>query len=325
MAKPPLSTRIRAMKASAFQRTAMALGTIVLLVTLYVYEDRFIPKQSENALLLGYGAPADPVIFEPVTPISLSGLSKEKILELRVAAVNKYSQLIKGKYVPSDWVFGRIQDGAGWFGIQQFFLTGKGEGSTTGPSYLSSTVLSPFQLVIPTFWGLSIWADTNLKWKPEVVANPSVIQAIPYQPTAGAVVWNASAARAEVTWLVQKFLEESEYYLQTPLHIGNIDFGVSLVNAMDMNFKYVTLDLQNSSGVAAPRQGDPASPISEYFGYSKGTCGNKEGCNHFWNLTPPLDTITVHHLPAVATFKLWYQKPAATSDQGDFTFVVNLE
>jgi hypothetical protein len=243
---------------------------------------------------------------------------------MRKSAVEQHAELVQGEYLPSDAVFGRLRDRAEWFSELGFFVKGQGEQSTAGTSYLSTGLLAPFQLVIPTFWGGSIWGDGKLKWKPEVLANPESHHHLPLHPKPLPLSWNRSSSSAFVYWQVGRFLEEVNPFLHTPVTLNDLDFGVSLYNARDFNLRYVSLDLARSNGIEAPKFKGEAILIKEHFSFSDKVCGNAKGCNHIRNIEPQLDTITIRELPAVATFVFWKKVPSG-ADSPDFTYTITLE
>lgn len=306
------------------QRALCAAATLLLLLVVFFYDDRFTPEPNRNTLAMSGGMNSGVTVIESAAPISFGGIGREEVLAKRIVAVNRHSELLGGEYRPSDAVFGRLKDRSEWFSESGFFIKGRGEQSTVGVSYLSTGVLSPYQLVIPTFWGASIWGDGKLKWKPEVLSQPESFPDLPLHPKSLSLNWDRSSSNAYIYWQIGKFLEEVAPYLQKPLSLEDLDFGVSLYNARDFNLRFVSLDLARSSGIDAPKFSGQAVRISEHFSFSDTVCGVAKGCNHIRNVVPELDTILVRQLPAVATFLLWKKAPQP-SQQPDFTYTITLE
>jgi len=279
-----------------------------------------------NQLLVGPEAPEGLMTIPTHEAVEFSGVAQDEILGLRSVEVERYQVLMATNYEPFQPIFRRLQDKGAWFSEFGFFYLGQTEGSTKGASALSSSILTPFQLLVPMFWGVSIWTEGNLKWnrkdfKPDVILSKNV----PMRPAAGVVLWNAREARGEITYALSDFVTAVGPYLTTPLRFEDVNFGISAYNARDLNLSYVYLNPADSVGVVGVKQRPIALQITNYFDYITDLCGSVAGCNHERNAPAPLDTIKVVSLPASASFKLWREMPSSVDAPPDFTYTIRIE
>lgn len=87
------------------------------------------------------------VSIELSSPVELDGMTRREVLALRSDHVARYPQLVDGEYAPWHGVFGAIQDGRPWWGLDGQLCHGPGEHAPDGPSEEARFIVNPFLLV----------------------------------------------------------------------------------------------------------------------------------------------------------------------------------
>ena len=122
------------------------------------------PPANRNRLLIGREARIDgeyPIHLN--SPADFDGLAFDEVCRLRREAVAEHASLVADGYRPSYGVFGQVQDGRPWWGIEGQYFHGPGERSIDGASEESRFVLNPFLLAAVDFTGLTPWSP-NFNW-----------------------------------------------------------------------------------------------------------------------------------------------------------------
>ena len=243
-------------------------------------------------------------------PIELDNKTKAEVYALRRSSVARYRELIAGEYSPSEAVFGQIEDGKPWWGIEGHYCGGSRRRSTDGVSEETRFILNPFILL-----GL----DEIQAWNVEGSCTPVYPKPVSLQ-------WFARDRRAKVTYAVSDFFRQrrsdgfpSSAADNAPLYLKNI-------NARDFGYEFVYLDPYNTFNISrngnARMFADSVQLLS--FLHCGGSCRQPGGCNNGSPGEPDLQ-FTVNKLPATLCCKLWKNKPSAPQAEADFTFIIDLK
>jgi hypothetical protein len=237
-------------------------------------------------------------------PEEYDGWTREQVYALRRERVKLNASLVRD-YAPADAVFGLIEDGRPWWGLDGQFCLGRGEVSIEGPSEESRFVGNPFLLL-----GVE-------EGKGFHTTNPRCRPVFP-QPTS--LRWDAHAAVATVTYDYSSFLKgKAEVGLMK--HLDCVD--LESYNARDMGFAFARLDVPASANIA-PCAGSGGVVALRRFIHKGGSCGYPGGCNNASPDSPGL-RFAVKAVPATAICRLWQARPISPEVAADFTFTVDLE
>lgn len=246
------------------------------------------------------GAGATATIKIPIRDlVDFNFKSKQEIYDLRTKYV---SQVFTGNYKPSESVFGQIQSGRPWWGMQGQCTYGKGEKSILGLSEESRFVANPFLFV-----GLE---DGCVSEVSGATQQPAI-----YYPKPAALFWNVAGRFAGVQY------DLSSYWAHAASAKGADYHKINLIafNARDLGWNYLYVSPEQSKNVTAPPQ---LVKIIQFI-HTGGSCGYPGGCN---NMSPDQHElqITVSTLPARAYIKLWREAPANVSDPPDLVFLISM-
>jgi hypothetical protein len=229
--------------------------------------------------------------------------SKKEILQARTLEVLRYPELIKGTYSPSEDIFGQIQDGKPWWGIEGLYLHGGTERSIEGLSKESRFLTNPYLLV-----GLAEthgWQETGSTQTP---LYPSPLE-IRY-----------SDAEVMIKYDV-------ENHFAYKLRVNAIDANDRILNliaynARDFGFHFLYLDPGQSKNVGTVEPRERAVNIVQYI-HCGGSCGYPGGCNNMSPLQSELN-IRVGPVPARAYIKLWKKDPGDINSPADLPVILEL-
>jgi len=281
---------------------------------------------SGNRLLLGSEAPE--AIDIPAISIGSSQvlLGKAELFSVRHKAIDEAKSLLVDEYTPSTEVFGRIDENQPWLTNRGLYVEyNEEQNENKGTPVEARAIINPFILVVPEFWGLSVWAERNLAWDMKKVQDISPSdQDFPYCPSPQRVSWEPKKRRASVFYNVSKYINAVNKYTIKPLLASQIDFGINAYNARDFNFKFIKLALDKSVNISNPKDSKIPIQIVDYVGSVQGLCSAQVFCNHRSDPMPEFDTIKVTALPARAVFQLWEELPTAEArlPTMEFTIVV---
>lgn len=303
-----------------------AAAAVLLALSLYLgvfwHSSERVPG-NRNALLLGSRADLDEVKVPVIRPREMNSMSLEEILQFRTSLVEARRELLARPYRPWEQVFRRLQPGLPWMSLAGVFVHGPSTLSTTGVSSESRAIFNPYLLLMPEVWGLSIWGDRHLEWKPEAITAQRLTDpSFPFYPRPSGLVFHPKARTAEVSYNVSQFLLETAELIKTPIPPSDIEFGVSAYNARDFNLRYVQLLLDKSSEIENRQQPKEPQFIIDYLLASSTYCGNPEGCNHRNPYVAAFTKVRIKSLPAVAVFGLWRYKPTNPDFKPELTFTM---
>jgi hypothetical protein len=241
----------------------------------------------------------------PLSPMmELNNRKKQDIYDIRRMYAEKYPQFMGANYMPSDAVFGKIEDDRPWWGILGRSYYGPGENSIQGTAEASRFIANPLLLV-----GL----DSGHAF---VVQKPG-LKPRPVYPAPLHLYWQADGRLAMAEYDITSFKKDSA-------DIGDgvcVSGHMTLVayNARDLGYNFLYVDATKSKFFAAkPR----LVQIAQFF-HKGDSCGYAGGCNNMSPVQPELN-IVVTGLPAVAYIKLWKTQPAAPTAPADMVFVLKM-
>lgn len=268
------------------------------------------PSPETNALLLGSGYKGPAVVFIPVHPLAdLDFKSKSEIEDSRRFAVREHSFLLANEYKPDQRVFGSLQDGKPWWGVDGVMKEGPGPSSMKGYSKESQSINNPFLLVTVGEKGAYVVNFPTRLTPLECFPNPVSIS---YEPS-------KKIAKARVA--ISNYLEyQNEINAQgLPAHL----FELIAYNARDFGFNFIFIDPDTSFNIDTQNLSPSPCRIKQYI-HTGGSCGASEGCN---NMSPDQPELTVNVLstPATVNIKLWKQEPKSLSDPADLIYTLELE
>jgi len=308
-------------------RRIVPLALIAIGLVLVVYAGSRLLDTHRNALAVGPRAPIEELAIALAAPQELDGLPREKVLDLRRAAVARYPDLLAGDYVPAPAVFGQIEDGRPWWGMPGQFYYGAGERSIAGPAEESRFILNPYLLVAAEFSGLSMWSSGRvaLAWDRARITAEQVAQpGFPLTCSPRSLHWWPAAAYAMVTYDVSACVAAINAWALVPFETTDAQFDLIAYNARDLGFDYLYVSFADSTGIG---QADPPSaPIAiRHYLHRGDSCGYPGGCNNMSPHTPEIEGLAVRRLPARATIRLWRAQPAGAAQAPDMTFLIDLQ
>jgi hypothetical protein len=275
--------------------------TLVAALVLAVIARRDRPAPfAKNELALGdHAADEGPKHVDIGDLVDLNFKSKAEILAMRSREVAIHRDLLARDYVPNPEVFGRIEDGRPWWGIQGYRQGRQGMDSLLGKAFHSQSIVNPFLLVV---------ADVRPSAR---VSYVGFADSALYAHAKNLQFW-PRARRAAVVYDATGFLRG----LGLPA-TDSLEARLIALNARDLGFDFV----QVSQGTA-PR-GDPPFAIPQYL-HSGSSCQYPGGCNNQSPLCPGLDSFHLRALPERLTVRLWREMPGA-GIPADLEYTIDFE
>jgi hypothetical protein len=257
---------------------------------------------TESMLAIGEAAKVESMDVALQPPVELDFKSKAEVLQLRQEAVERHPELLAREYVPSRAVFGFVEDGVPWWGIEGHFYYDSGERSIEGASEESRFIVNPFLLAAAEFNVLFAGRMT----KEELSTFP--LYCVPRN-----LHWRPREAYAEVSYDASCVAMRSDY-----------PFTLIAYNARDLGLNYIFVSYPDSVNIT--KQDQPQEPYANpQFIHKGGSCGYPGGCNNMSPSTPEISQLRVTALPAIVTIWFWNQKPASTEQDPDMTFVIRFQ
>jgi len=276
-----------------------------------------------SPLLLGEEASAaGPFAVAIVPPTELDGMSRAEVIALRRDAAARDAKFFAPHYAPSDEVYGRISDGASWWGMEGQYIHGAGERSPDGPSEEARFLLNPLLLVGGGFTGLSIW-NRRFRWRPGVDGASFAAAGIELQPSAQDLTLWSEERRAEVTYDVSAWIRAAAPLVDGPVRVERSQFELFPINAHALGFQYAAIDRQRTSNLEPAQTSEDPIQLRHHIHLGR-SCRYFGGCNNASPRTPALDSIRLVELPATIAVRLWLAKPETIADDPDFLFTILL-
>ena len=266
-----------------------------------------------------------PVIHLPVAPArELDGLTRAQVLDLRRQAVRSQPSLAGADYTPSGQVFGRVQDGLPWWGVEGMFYHGPGQRSIEGVSEETRMILNPYLLIYADFFGLSIWRDRQLWDVGKVARSGKTVADLPLYPPVGTLVWDSVKAEMTATYDITAYLEDLNRYTRRTLGVSDTDLMLCGINAADLGLEFAFIDLRASSHMDQQQRHDQVVVLRDFI-HKGGSCQYRGGCNNGSPYQPELDHLRILSLPATLRVKLWDARPRDSAAPADATFVMQFQ
>lgn len=250
-----------------------------------------------------------------VPPADFNFKPRAHIFAMRKREVMKHPELLKGKYVPDEDVFGQMEDNRPWWGTVGQSYYGAGPKSIVGPALVSCAILNPYLLVeldmTPTLPKDKVSeADLARKSYPML-----------YQPTG--LRWWPKEAKGEVTFPISACDSQLNHMLGYSGGTTNhMPAGLSLLNARDLglNYVYIPPSWCYNMRIGSPMSGTMAIP---YFIHCGGSCGYPGGCNNISPRMAEVENMEIIKLPARVILMFWKNAPTTGREPADMTFTVN--
>lgn len=257
-------------------------------------------------------------------PAEFDFKARQDILDMRKEAVARHPELIMGQYEPSVSVFGKISDGASWWGIAGEYFHDTGKRSIEGASEESRFILNPFLLVAADFLGLSIWTQGDLKWDKKRITEEDLRQPdFPFYCEPKSLKWRPAERVAEVVYDVTGYMAAVNQWTLEPLTMDSAYFSLIAYNARDLGFDHIHLSLSDSVNISKPNPAPNPCAIAQYV-HRGGSSGYPGGSNNMSPFVPQISDFKIDELPAKAVVHLWRGNPNLADATPDMTVVIFL-
>ncbi len=246
----------------------------------------------------------------PLAPmVELDRLSRAQVLALRARAVARRPDLLATPYQPTDEVFGQVQDGKPWWGIEGIYLRGRGPRSSDGPSEESRFIVNPFLLVgvIETV----SYGGGAMAGAPPGTERPPRCEGLTYRLGGQPVVSARYEIRAFLAFASERVAEE--YQRQVTL---------VTYNARDLGFTHALVDAGASRGIRVLGPVGGPFPLRQFL-HTGPSCGQPGGCNNMSPHAPELE-VELAELPARVVMRLWRERPGNAASPADVTVELEL-
>jgi len=283
-----------------------------------------IPLHNHNRLLLGQdsGVAAEyPIRLNE--PMEFDGLTRDAVCRLRRNAVAQHPSLVAAGYRPSHAVFGQVEDGRPWWGIEGQYFHGSGQRSIEGLSEESRFVLNPFLLVAVDFTGLTPWSP-DFEWNHDRIEPEDLRrEGFPFYCRPASLVWWPAESRAEVTYDLSAHLERLAPLTKRRMTVRDAWFCLMPGNARDLNLSYLHVSPEAMVNVFRPDL--PTQPVQiQHFIHRGGSCRYPGGCNNGSPYQEELDGYQLNALPARLDVLLWREPPDDVGQPADMRFMIRI-
>lgn len=272
-----------------------------------------------NELALGDRARATTPVEIPLTGFTgLNYLSKYQILATRAHHVNKNTELLLKPSVPTDDVFGQIEDSKPWWGTNGAFVFGSGSRAIEGPAEESRFLLNPFLLVGLSPFSAEIW-DTQRITDADL-ARPD----FPYCWLPKVLRWHPKEKVVQVLYDVSAFNQALEYWQpKIKDREPTTEFGLVAYNARDFGYNFIYVPTNECENII--NDNDPKRPVRVVqFIHLGDSAGYPGGCNNMSPAQKEIDHLKFKQLPASLKVNLYKQDPGSASRQADLTVLIEL-
>jgi hypothetical protein len=301
----------------------VVLIVIIAVLLAAVFWLRRPPPPNYNALALGKDATRDLAEIVLVAPAELDKRSRSDVLKLRRQYIEKYKYLLMSSYEPDGGVFGQIEDGLPWWGMEGQFYWGSGRRSIEGPAEEARFLLNPYLLVAADFQGLFLNGTPG--WNQSIVTEADLDGSdFPFTCMPRALKWFPRRARGEATYNVSQCMERMSRWATQPLTLKHMTFDLIAYNARDLNMNYMVVSFKDSANIEQWQQSEAVFPISHFI-HRGGSCGYPGDCNNMSPATPEISAYWVTALPARMHIKLWRNEPKSRDQTADMVFTILFE
>ena len=262
-------------------------------------------SHQQRFLLKEYSGRLD-IELNPMTELDFK--TQEDICQIRKKYVFQYPQLVKEDYLPSQNVFGQIEDNKPWWGIEGHFYYGSGKKSIEGPSEESRFIVNPYLLVgmvEPYAYNMIGMVDKPISFPPKPLK----------------LIWSGVDSTVKVTYDVSTYFHNLEKYRYFRAKERNL--YLVAYNARDFGLNYLYVVPDKSQNIVSANKTQDAILI-RHFIHRGGSCGYPGGCN---NMSPnQLELyIKVDGIPALACIKLWKNKPSSADQKPDIFYLIEMQ
>lgn len=271
--------------------------------------DKLTAKQQQclkegGDLLTGKSSNSSNGLNITVNPMAeLDFKTKSEIFDIRRSYINKYPELIRADYKPSDQVFGQIQDKKAWWGMKGTSCNGNGKDSIEGVSEESRFIVNPYLLI-------------GLKENGAYIIKGIACSAI--YPQAIKLFWHCSNNWGKVIYDISDYMKNAKIYYPNADELYLVAY-----NARDYGFNYLFIDPSQASGVETSNFARQPVPLKQFI-HTGGSCGYPGGCN---NMSPEEShlVLKISSLPASVKVKLWKKAPTNAEQKPDMVFIIEMK
>jgi len=277
----------------------------------------FAQQNSSNRLSLGSQAKVQSFVNLAINPASEYDFhSRMEIENLRRNYVAQHNELLLYQYMPMQAIFGLIENGKPWWGLEGQLFYDSGARSIDGLSEESRFINNPFLLVCANMVIDGYLFDNSKYTNKEDLA----ASALPLECSPSQAIFYPKESREEITYNVTNFMRASAKIVDFPKQLGNAPFDVVAYNARDFGFNYLALSTKFSRNIN--KTSDRAIEISQYI-HCGGSCGYSGGCNNMSPYIEGLHGLTLKAIPAQAVVYLWRSRPSSVDQVPDFMVTLN--
>lgn len=240
-------------------------------------------------------------------PTNLNGKTKKEILNARKGYV-RTSIFSKQKYVPSEEVFGAIEDGKPWISNTNCVYKSNNKLNVRPPAEESRFINNPSALVMP-----------------EYPFNPFYCE---YIPKDASFILYPKAVKYDVKEkIIYVDYRDLPYRANPPYHY----YMLNGTNARDFGYKYAYIDTEKSTMTLDFVQEDNAGNHVQEFKnliHVGGSCQHESGCNNGSPLQLEFSFRYYQntHIPNKTIYiKLWKEEPSSPENKADITEIITIE
>lgn len=240
---------------------------------------------------------------------SYNGKTKREMYDIRKSYVEK-SLFYSPNYEPNEEIFGNIEDGKSWWGLEPMVCSHGDEDTTRGLSALSRFINNP-DLLVQTYFPFNMTYYEGIK----EYCNSKFARLIPssltYEPKS-----NTITAKYFMTPYV--FNNRLNYFGMKDIYYP---FILSGLNARDFGFEYMYIN--NLYNAKMLNEDNAAKHVYQFRDYIHvgASCRRPEGCNNLSPRQTELEFI-ITSLPAELDIKLWKKQPMLKDLKEDIKFKV---
>lgn len=243
---------------------------------------------------------------------SYNGKTKREMYDIRKSYVKK-SLFYSHGYVPNEEIFGEIEDGKNWWGLEPLVCSHGDEDTTRGVSALSRFINNP-DLLVQTYFPFNLTYYDGVKEYCNSKFSRNIPTELFYDPKSNTIT---------AKYLMSPFVYKNtvNYYGLKDIHYPLILSGL---NARDFGYEY--MHINNLYNVRMLNDPNAAAQVHQFrdFIHVGGSCRYNGGCN---NMSPRQTELefNITGLPAELNMKLWKKQPLLKDLNGDINFKIRFE
>lgn len=274
-------------------------------------------QNSSNRMSLGAQAKAQNSVNLAINgPSEYDFHTRSDIENLRKTFVAQHNELLLYQYTPMPAIFGQIEDGKAWWGLEGQLFYDSGNRSPDGLSEESRFVNNPFLLVCANMVIDGYQYDTSKYPTKEELASAG----LPLECAPSQAVIYPREQKEEITYNVSNFMRASAKIVDFPKQLGNAPFDVVAYTARDFGFNYLAVSPRFSRNIN--KTSDRPIEISQFI-HTGNSCGYSGGCNNMSPYIEGLHELSLKAVPAQAVVYLWRSRPNSVDQVPDFMVTLN--